>query len=289
LISSLIYKDFIENFMAIRLYKPNTPGTRTRTVSDFSNISSVKPVKSLMTTLKRNGGRNNRGVITVRHRGGGHKKKYRIIDFKRNKFGISGVVKTIEYDPNRNSRISLVNYSDGEKRYILHPEGLELGALVESGENVPIQIGNALPLFQIPLGTQIHNVELTQQKGGQIVRSAGTSAYLLAKEGDYVTLRLPSKEIRLVHNKCYATIGMLSNSDHSNLTIGKAGRNRWLGKRPTVRGMVMNPCDHPHGGGEGRAPVGRKQPLTPWGKPALGVRTRVKNKYSDAYIIRRRK
>jgi large subunit ribosomal protein L2 len=275
--------------MAIRLYKANTPGTRKRSVSDFSNISDVKPVKSLMTPLKRKGGRNNRGIITIRHRGGGHKKKYRRIDFKRNKFNISGVVKTIEYDPNRNTRISLIDYVDGEKRYILYPNGLEIGTTIESGENAPIQIGNSLPLRKIPLGTQIHNVELTPNRGGQIVRSAGTSAYLLAKEGDYVTLRLPSKEIRLVQAKCYGTIGILSNADHSNLTIGKAGRNRWLGKRPTVRGMVMNPCDHPHGGGEGRAPVGRKQPLTPWGKPALGVRTRVKNKYSDAYIIRRRK
>jgi|TARA_B100000768_G_C11284741_1_gene381521 large subunit ribosomal protein L2 len=275
--------------MAIRLYKANTPGTRKRSVSDFSNISDVKPVKSLMTPLKRKGGRNNRGIITIRHRGGGHKKRYRRIDFKRNKFNISGVVKTIEYDPNRNTRISLIDYVDGEKRYILYPNGLEIGTTIESGENAPIQIGNSLPLKKIPLGTQIHNVELTPNRGGQIVRSAGTSAYLLAKEGDYVTLRLPSKEIRLVQAKCYGTIGILSNADHSNLTIGKAGRNRWLGKRPTVRGMVMNPCDHPHGGGEGRAPVGRKQPLTPWGKPALGVRTRVKNKYSDAYIIRRRK
>ena len=275
--------------MAIRLYKANTPGTRKRSVSDFSNISDVKPVKSLMTPLKRKGGRNNRGIITIRHRGGGHKKRYRRIDFKRNKFNISGVVKTIEYDPNRNTRISLIDYVDGEKRYILYPNGLEIGTTIESGENAPIQIGNSLPLKKIPLGTQIHNVELTPNRGGQIVRSAGTSAYLLAKEGDYVTLRLPSKEIRLVQAKCYGTIGILSNADHSNLTIGKAGRNRWLGKRPTVRGMVMNPCDHPHGGGEGRAPVGRKQPLTPWGKSALGVRTRVKNKYSDAYIIRRRK
>jgi len=275
--------------MVIRLYKANTPGTRKRSVSDFSNISDVKPIKSLMTPLKQNGGRNNRGIITVRHRGGGHKKKYRIIDFKRNKFNIPGIVKTIEYDPNRNSRISLIDYRDGEKRYILYPTGLEIGTIIESGENVPIQIGNSLPLIKIPLGTQIHNVELTPKLGGQIIRSAGTYAYLLAKEGDYVTLRLPSKEIRLVHAKCYATIGILSNADHSNLTIGKAGRNRWLGKRPKVRGMAMNPCDHPHGGGEGRAPIGRKQPLTPWGKPALGVRTRVKNKYSDAYIIRRRK
>jgi large subunit ribosomal protein L2 len=275
--------------MAIRLYKANTPGTRNRTVSDFSELTSTKPEKSLLTPLKKTGGRNNRGIITIRHRGGGHKKKYRIIDFKRDKIGVLGTVKTIEYDPNRNTRISLIFYSDGEKRYILHPDGLKVGTIIESGENAPIQIGNCLPLEKIPLGTQIHNIELTKNRGGQIVRSAGTSAYLLAKEGDYITLRLPSKEIRLVNGKCYATIGILSNSDHSNLTVGKAGKNRWLGKRPTVRGMVTNPCDHPHGGGEGRAPVGRKQPLTPWGKPALGVRTRVKNKYSDAYIIRRRK
>jgi large subunit ribosomal protein L2 len=275
--------------MAIRLYRAYSPGTRSRSVSSFEDLSKKNPEKSLIFGKKRCSGRNNRGVITLRGRGGGHKKKYRIIDFKRNKFSVSGIVKTIEYDPNRNARISLIDYSDGEKRYILHPEGLKIGSVIESGENALIQIGNALPLEKIPLGTQIHNIELTHKKGGQIVRSAGTCAYLLAKEGNYVTLRLPSKEIRLVSAKCYATIGILSNSDFSNLTIGKAGRNRWLGKRPTVRGMVMNPCDHPHGGGEGRAPVGRKQPLTPWGKPALGVRTRLKNKYSDAYIIRRRK
>lgn len=274
--------------MSIRLYKSYTPGTRNRALSGFTEITTTKPEKSLIRKNHRNKGRNNRGVITIRHRGGGHKKRYRLIDFKRNKYGVKGIVASIEYDPNRNARIALINYIDGEKRYILHPKNLNVGDRIFSGSDSPLSIGNSLPLQNIPLGTSIHNIELIPNRGGQIVRAAGTSAKILAKEGDYVTLRLPSKEIRLIRKECLATIGEVSNNDAFLVQSGKAGRTRWLGKRPTVRGSVMNPCDHPHGGGEGRAPIGRTRPLTPWGKPALGMKTRKKKKMSDAYILRRR-
>ena len=274
--------------MSIRLYKSYTPGTRNRALSAFTEITKVKPEKSLIRKNHRSKGRNNRGVITIRHRGGGHKRLYRIIDFKRNKYGIEGIVKSIEYDPNRNARIALIHYIDGEKRYILHPKNLNVGDKIFAGSGSPLNIGNSLPLEEIPLGTAINNVELIPNKGGQLVRAAGTSARILAKEGDYVTLRLPSKEIRLIRKECFATIGEISNNDAFLVQSGKAGRTRWLGKRPTVRGSVMNPCDHPHGGGEGRAPIGRTRPLTPWGKPALGIKTRKRKKLSDAYILRRR-
>ena len=275
--------------MAIRIYKPNTPGTRNRGVSSFNEITKSKPEKSLTVSNHRVKGRNNQGRITIRHRGGGHKKLYRLIDFKRNKYDILGRVASIEYDPNRNARIALINYEDGEKRYILYPQNLKINDYISSGPNSEIQVGNSLALEDIPLGLDVHNIELTPKRGGQIVRAAGTSAKILAKEGNYVTLRLPSKEIRLVRKECFATIGVIGNADHSNMTIGKAGRKRWLGIRPTVRGVVMNPCDHAHGGVEGRSPIGRKRPITPWGKPALGVKTRKKNKPSDIYIVRRRK
>jgi large subunit ribosomal protein L2 len=274
--------------MGIRLYKSYTPGTRNRALSSFDEITKVKPEKSLITKNQRSKGRNNRGVITIRHRGGGHKRRYRIIDFKRNKYGIQGIVATIEYDPNRNARIALINYLDGEKRYILHPKNLNVGDAIISGSGSPLKIGNTLPIEEIPLGTSIHNIELIPNRGGQIVRAGGTSAKILAKEGDYVTLRLPSKEIRLIRKECFATIGEVSNNDAFLVRSGKAGRTRWLGRRPTVRGSVMNPCDHPHGGGEGRAPIGRTRPLTPWGKPALGIKTRKRKKLSDAYILRKR-
>lgn len=274
--------------MSIRLYKSYTPGTRNRALSGFTEITKSKPEKNLIRKNHRNKGRNNRGVITIRHRGGGHKKRYRIIDFKRNKYGIEGVVAAIEYDPNRSSRIALIYYKDGEKRYILHPKGLNVGDSILTGSNSPLTVGNTLPLAEIPLGSSIHNIELIPNKGGQLVRAAGTSAKILAKEGNYVTLRLPSKEIRLIRQECLATIGEISNNDAFLVQSGKAGRTRWLGKRPTVRGSVMNPCDHPHGGGEGRAPIGRTRPLTPWGKPALGMKTRKRKRLSDAYILRRR-
>jgi large subunit ribosomal protein L2 len=274
--------------MGIRLYKSYTPGTRHRALSAFTEITKAKPEKSLIQKNHRRKGRNNRGVITIRHRGGGHKRRYRIIDFNRTKYGINGTVTAIEYDPNRNARIALIYYSDGEKRYILHPKGLTVGSTILSGSGSSATIGNTLPLEEIPLGTSIHNIELIPKKGGQLVRAAGTSAKILAKEGDYVTLRLPSKEIRLLRKECFATIGEISNNDAFLVQSGKAGRTRWLGKRPTVRGSVMNPCDHPHGGGEGRAPIGRTRPLTPWGKPALGIKTRKRKKLSDAYILRRR-
>ena len=274
--------------MGIRSYRPYTPGIRTATVSDFKEITKTEPEKSL-TKFKHNPkGRNNRGVITSRRRGGGHKRLYRQIDFRRDKHNIPAKVAAIEYDPNRNARIALVFYQDGEKRYIIAPMGLKLGDLVCSGINVGLEVGNALPLSRIPLGTEIHNIEMIPGKGGQIVRAAGTFAQLVAKEGNYVTLKLPSKEIRMVRKECFATIGKVSNSEHRNLKLGKAGRRRHLGRRPKVRGSVMNPVDHPHGGGEGRAPIGRSGPMTPWGKPALGAKTR-KKKRSDALIIRRRK
>jgi len=274
--------------MSIRLYKAYTPGTRNRALSAFTEITKAKPEKKLIQKNHRKKGRNNRGVITIRHRGGGHKRRYRIIDFKRNKYGIEGIVSSIEYDPNRNARIALINYRDGEKCYILHPKNLNVGDQVISGSGSPLTIGNTLPIDEIPLGSSIHNVELVPNRGGQIVRSAGTSAKILAKEGNYITLRLPSKEIRLIRKECFATIGEVGNNDSFLVQSGKAGRTRWLGKRPTVRGSVMNPCDHPHGGGEGRAPIGRSRPLTPWGKPALGMKTRKKKSLSNAYILRRR-
>jgi large subunit ribosomal protein L2 len=274
--------------MSIRLYKSYTPGTRNRALSSFSEITKVKPEKSLIRKNQRNKGRNNRGVITIRHRGGGHKKLYRLIDFKRNKYGVEGIVASIEYDPNRNARIALINYVDGEKRYILHPKNLNIGDSIISGSGSSFNVGNNLPLEEMPLGTSIHNIELIPNRGGQIVRAAGTAAKILAKEGNFVTLRLPSKEIRLIRKECFATIGEISNNDAFLVQSGKAGRTRWLGKRPTVRGSVMNACDHPHGGGEGRTPIGRTRPLTPWGKAALGVKTRKTKKLSDAYILRRR-
>jgi large subunit ribosomal protein L2 len=274
--------------MSIRLYKSYTPGTRNRALSSFDEITTATPEKKLIRANHRKKGRNNRGVITIRHRGGGHKKKYRLIDFRRNKHNIEASIASIEYDPNRNARIALLHYEDGEKRYILHPNTLNVGDSVVSGTEVPFAIGNCLPLEQIPLGTSIHNIELIPNRGGQIVRAAGTSAKILAKEGDYVTLRLPSKEVRLIRKECFATIGEISFNDAFLVRSGKAGRTRWLGKRPTVRGSVMNPCDHPHGGGEGRAPIGRSRPLTPWGKPALGIKTRKNKKASSSYIIRRR-
>jgi len=275
--------------MVIRIYKPNTPGTRNRGVSVFSEITKNKPEKSLIKPNFRKKGRNNRGVITIRHRGGGHKKRYRVIDFKRNKTGIPARILSVEYDPYRNARIALVCYQDGEKSYVLHPQTLKVGSIISSGKEAPITIGNNLPLADIPLGLDVHNIELRPNKGGQIVRAAGTSARILAKEGLYVTLRLPSKEIRLVRKECNATIGIVGNSFSNKIKIGKAGRKRWLGIRPTVRGIAMNPCDHPHGGGEGRSPIGRKRPITPWGKVALGVKTRSKTNSSNQYIIRRRK
>ena len=274
--------------MSIRLYKSYTPGTRNRALSSFSEITKIKPEKSLVKKNHRKKGRNNRGVITIRHRGGGHKRLYRIIDFKRQKYGIEGIVAAIEYDPNRNARIALIHYIDGEKRYILHPRNLNVGDTILSGSGSPLDIGNSLPLEEIPLGTSVHNIELIPNRGGQIVRAGGTSAKILAKEGNYITLRLPSKEIRLLRKECFATIGEVGNNDAFLVQSGKAGRTRWLGRRPVVRGSVMNPCDHPHGGGEGRAPIGRTRPLTPWGKPALGMKTRKRKKLSDAYILRRR-
>ncbi|MEL6816668.1 MAG: 50S ribosomal protein L2 [Cyanobacteria bacterium J06598_3] len=275
--------------MGIRSYRPLTPGTRERTVSDFSEITTDKPEKSLTYSVHRPKGRNNRGVITCRHRGGGHKRLYREVDFRRNKPNIPAKVATVEYDPNRNARICLLHYADGEKRYILHPVGLEVGTTIISGEDAPYEVGNALPLHRIPLGTTVHCVELVPGKGGQMVRAAGAGAQLVAKEGGYVTLKLPSSEVRMVRRECYATIGQVGNVEHRNLTLGKAGRTRWSGRRPEVRGSVMNPVDHPHGGGEGRAPIGRSGPVTPWGKPALGYKTRKKKKGSDSLIVRRRR
>ena len=275
--------------MGIRAYRPYTPGTRERVVSDYSEITTSQPEKSLVVYKHRRKGRNNRGVITCRHRGGGHKKLYRIIDFKRDKRGVVGRVVSVEYDPFRNARISLVVYTDGEKRYVLHANGLKVGDQIVAGENAPIEVGNALPLSAIPLGTTVHNVELYAGRGGQIVRAAGASAQVVAKDGEYVALKLPSTEVRLVRRECYATIGAVGNAEVRNTQLGKAGRKRWLGRRPEVRGSVMNPVDHPHGGGEGRAPIGRSGPVTPWGKPALGAKTRKKNKPSNKFIVRRRR
>lgn len=275
--------------MAIRLYKVSTPGTRNRTVSTFDEISKKKPEKSLLKNNNYHKGRNNKGLITSRHRGGGHKKRYRLIDFKRRKINTSAKVASIEYDPNRNAHIALLHYGDGVKQYIIQPRSLKIGQKVSSGPNAKIEIGNALALQDIPLGTAVHNVEIKSGKGGQLVRAAGTYAQIVAKEGQFVTLKLPSGEVRLFRKECYASIGQVGNIDYNNITIGKAGRNRWLGKKPRVRGVAMNPIDHPHGGGEGRSPIGRKHPMTPWGKPALGIKTRKTKKYSNLYILRRRK
>ena len=274
--------------MAIKSFKPYTPSRRFITVSAFEEITASKPEKSLLVKVNRTGGRNNTGKMTVRHQGGGHKRKYRIIDFKRTKDNVPARVASIEYDPNRSARIALLHYLDGEKRYILAPQGLKVGDTVYSGPESDIKPGNCLPLLNIPLGTQIHNIEMKIGKGGQIVRSAGTSAQLMAKEGSHALLRLPSGELRRVHINCRATVGVVGNSDHENQTIGKAGRSRWMGIRPANRGVVMNPCDHPHGGGEGKSPVGRKHPVTPWGKPAHGVKTRDKKKASSKLIVKRR-
>ena len=274
--------------MAIKKYNPTTPGLRGMTVSTFEEITCDTPEKSLTVTLKKHAGRNVRGKITVRHRGGGYRPKYRIIDFKRDKDGVPGTVATIEYDPNRTDNIALINYADGEKRYIIAPNKLNVGDVIESGAEADIKVGNALPLANIPVGTIIHNVELKPGKGGQMVRSAGNGAQLMAKEGAFAQVRLPSGEVRKVHIGCRATVGEVGNLDHQNIQIGKAGRKRHMGNRPTVRGSVMNPNDHPHGGGEGKAGIGRVSPVTPWGKPALGYKTRKKKKASDKYIVKRR-
>lgn len=275
--------------MGIRFLQPFTPATRNRSVSDFNEITKTEPEKTLSFGFHRSKGRNNRGIITTRHRGGGHKRLYRQIDFRRDKIGIPAKVVSIEYDPNRNARIALLRYTDGEKRYILQPHGLNIGEILISDLNAPITIGNALPLRNIPLGSEVHNVEFQPGSGGQLARAAGTLVEILAKEGNYVTIRLPSKEVRLVSKNCWATLGQVGNIEAYNLSIGKAGRTRWLGKRPTVRGSAMNPVDHPHGGGEGKAPIGRSGPVTPWGKPALGKITRKPKKYSNQFIIRQRK
>ena len=274
--------------MGIKTFKPYTPSRRNMTSLDFSEITKSTPEKSLTVSLKKNSGRNNQGKITVRHHGGGSRRKYRIIDFKRKKDGIPATVTAIEYDPNRTANIALLTYADGTKAYILAPNGLKVGAVVSNGENAEIKVGNCLPLANIPTGTEVHNIELYPGKGGQLVRAAGNSAQLMAKEGKYATLRLPSGEMRMVPINCRATIGTVGNIEHDLVNVGKAGRKRHMGIRPTVRGSVMNPNDHPHGGGEGRAPIGRPGPSTPWGKPALGLKTRKKNKLSNKYIVRTR-
>ncbi len=275
--------------MPIKKYNPTSPARRFMTVSTFEEITKKAPEKSLLAPLSRKGGRNSYGRITVRHRGGGTKQKYRIIDFKRDKDGIPAKVSAIEYDPNRSANIALLVYADGEKRYILAPNGLKVGDVVYSGEDSDIKPGNALPLESIPLGTVIHNIELKPGKGGQLVRSAGNEAQLMAKEGSYAQVRLPSGEVRKIDIRCKATIGQVGNLEHENISIGKAGRKRWMGIRPSVRGVVMNPSDHPHGGGEGKSPIGMPSPLTPWGKPTLGYKTRKKNKSSNKLIVKKRK
>lgn len=274
--------------MGIKKFNPYTPSRRHMTSSDFEEITASSPEKSLVVSLKKNAGRNNQGKITVRHRGGGSRRKYRIIDFKRKKDGIPATVKTIEYDPNRTANIALICYADGEKAYILAPNGLKVGQQIMNGSTAEVRVGNCLPLQDIPVGTQIHNIELYPGKGGQLVRAAGNSAQLMAKEGKYATLRLPSGEMRMVPIICRATIGQVGNIDHELINIGKAGRKRHMGIRPTVRGSVMNPNDHPHGGGEGKTGIGRPGPVTPWGKPALGLKTRKKHKASNKMIVRRR-
>ena len=273
--------------MAIKKYKPTTPGRRGMTVTDYSVLSKVAPERSLLEHMKKASGRNNTGRITVRHHGGGNRTKYRVIDFKRNKFDVPATVKTLEYDPNRSAHIALVQYEDGEKRYILAPEGLKVGDVIMAGPSADIKPGNALPFANIPVGTIIHNIELYPGKGGQLVRSAGNMAQLMAKENGYALVRLPSGEMRNIPLNCIATIGQVGNVDHENVNIGKAGRKRHMGWRPTVRGSVMNPCDHPHGGGEGKSPVGRPGPVTPWGKPAMGYKTRKHHARSDKFIVKR--
>ena len=274
--------------MGIKTYNPYTPSRRQMTGSDFSEITKTTPEKSLLDSKKRKAGRNAQGKITVRHRGGGAKKKYRIVDFKRNKDGIAAKVIGIEYDPNRSANIALICYADGEKAYILAPEGLTDGMTVMNGAEAEVRVGNCLPLSEIPVGTQIHNIEMHPGKGGQLVRSAGNSAQLMAKEGDYAQVRLPSGEVRMIRLDCKATIGVVGNQQHENVSIGKAGRKRHMGWRPTVRGVVMNPNDHPHGGGEGKSPIGRPAPVTPWGKPALGLKTRKTKNRTDKFIVKRR-
>jgi large subunit ribosomal protein L2 len=274
--------------MAVKQFKPTSAGVRGMSKLETADITTDTPHKPLLRKLKKHAGRNNYGRITTRHQGGGHKKHYRVIDFRRDKRDIPGIISTVEYDPNRNVRISLVTYADGEKRYILKPEGVKVGDTITSGPTSEIKPGNALPLKNIPLGSVVHNIEMIPGRGGQMVRSAGGSAQLVAKEGEFATLRLPSSEMRMVRSDCYATIGTLSNADYKNLNLGKAGRKRHMGIRPTVRGSVMNPVDHPHGGGEGRAPIGRPSPVTPWGKPTLGYKTRKRRKASNKYIVRRR-
>jgi large subunit ribosomal protein L2 len=273
--------------MPIKTYKPTSPGRRGMSVSTFEEITKTKPEKSLLASLRKKAGRNVRGRITVRHRGGGHKRRYRLIDFRRDKFGIPARVTSIEYDPNRSARIALLTYADGEKRYVIAPLGLIVGSALMSGPEAEIRVGNALPLAKIPVGTVIHNIELQQGRGGQLVRSAGTSAQLMAKEGKYAHVRLPSGEVRLIHQQCMATIGQVGNTDHGNISLGKAGRKRHRGWRPTVRGSAMSPRDHPHGGGEGKTPIGMPSPKSPWGKPTLGYKTR-RNKATDKWIVRRR-
>ena len=273
--------------MPTKVYKPTSPGRRGMSVSTFEEITRTTPEKSLLRPLKKQAGRNFRGKITVRHRGGGHKRRYRVIDFKRDKFGVPGRVDSIEYDPNRSARIALVVYADGEKRYIIAPLGLKVGDMVMAGPDAEVRLGNALPINNIPVGTTIHNIELHIGKGGQMARAAGTSAQLLAKEGRYAHVRLPSGEVRLVNVNCMATIGQVGNTEHGNISLGKAGRKRWLGFRPSVRGSAMDPASHPHGGGEGRSPIGMPGPKSPWGKPTLGAKTR-RNKKTDKWIVRRR-
>ena len=274
--------------MAIKSYKPTTAARRQMTVTDYSQLSKVAPEKSLVESLKTNSGRNSYGRITVRHRGGGNRRKYRVIDFKREKAGVPAQVLTLEYDPNRSAHIALVQYEDGEKAYILAPIGLKVGHKVVAGASADIKPGNALKIKDIPVGTLIHNIELKPGRGGQLVRAAGNAAQLMAKEDKYSQVRLPSGEVRMISLECMATIGQVGNTEHENVSIGKAGRKRHMGFRPTVRGVVMNPCDHPHGGGEGKSPIGRPSPVTPWGKPALGYKTRQKNKKSDMFIVKRR-
>ena len=275
--------------MAIKFYKPTTPGRRNMTTMDYSELSKVAPERSLLEPIKKNAGRNSYGRITVRHRGGGNRRKYRVIDFKRERFGVTATVQTLEYDPNRSAFIALVQYEDGEKRYIIAPQDLKVGDKIVSGPEADIKPGNALPLINIPVGTFLHNIELYPGKGAQLARSAGNTAQLMAKENGMALLRLPSGELRNVPATCMATVGVVSNPEHANVNYGKAGRKRHMGWRPTVRGSVMNPCDHPHGGGEGKSPIGRPGPVTPWGKPALGYKTRQKNKRTDKYIVKRRK
>jgi large subunit ribosomal protein L2 len=274
--------------MPIETYKPTSPGRRGMSVSTFEEITKTEPEKSLLAPLRKKAGRNVRGKITVRHRGGGHKRRYRLVDFKRDKFGIPARVISIEYDPNRSARIALLTYADGEKRYIIAPLGLMVGSVLMAGPEAEIRVGNALPLANIPVGAVIHNIELQQGRGGQLVRSAGTSAQLVAREGKYAHVRLPSGEVRLIHQQCMATIGQVGNTDHGNISLGKAGRKRHRGWRPAVRGSAMSPRDHPHGGGEGRAPIGMPSPKSPWGKPTLGKKTR-RNKATDKWIVRRRR